>query len=141
MEGQDTAYYARWTRKIDTYSDTTGVYLYSHFEGSLKKNTGTVVNNFGLIERNVSTVTTNYGEVGATETAISNNYGHVGTVEDKIISNNGVVDLVIDTASIRYNNNIVKDNQGILIYIMERSRRIQVLLLKIIIILEKIQKL
>lgn len=116
MEGQDTAYYARWTRKIDTYSDTTGVYLYSHFEGSLKKNTGTVVNNFGLIERNVSTVTTNYGEVGATETAISNNYGHVGTVEDKIISNNGVVDLVIDTASIRYNNNIVKDNQGILIY-------------------------
>ena len=44
------------------------------------------------------------------------NYGHVGTVEDKIISNNGVVDLVIDTASIRYNNNIVKDNQGILIY-------------------------
>lgn len=27
-----------------------------------------------------------------------------------------MVDLVIDTASIRYNNNIVKDNQGILIY-------------------------
>ena len=116
MKGQDTTYYARWTKKTDIYSDTTGVYLYTSFDGSLKKNTGTVVNNFGLIERNASTITTNYGEVGATETAISANYGHVGTVEDKIISNYGVADLVLDTASIRYNNNIVKDNQGILAY-------------------------
>lgn len=116
MQGQDTTYYARWTKKADTYSDTTGVYLYSHFEGSLKKNTGTVVNNFGSIETNASTVTTNYGEVGLTQTSISANYGHVGTVEDKVVTNYGVIDTVVDTASVRYNESVVKDNQGILAY-------------------------
>lgn len=116
MKGQDTTYYARWTKRTDVYSDTTGVYLFSSFTGSLKKNTGTVVNNFGSIETNASTVTTNYGEVGLTQTAISANYGHVGTVEDKVVSNYGVIDNVVDTASVRYNYNIVKENQGILAY-------------------------
>lgn len=116
MKGQDTTYYARWTKRTDVYSDTTGVYLFSSFTGSLRKNTGTVVNNFGLIETNASTVTTNYGEVGLTQTSISANYGHVGTVEDKVVTNYGVIDTVVDTASVRYNESVVKDNHGILAY-------------------------
>lgn len=84
MKGQDITYYARWTKKADSYSDQPVVS--PNFEGFLKENTGTIENNFGLIEKNAATIKTNYG----------------------------VVDSVLDTASIQYNNNIVKDNQGII---------------------------
>lgn len=107
MEGQDTAYYARWTRKIDTYSDTTGVYLYSHFEGSLKKNTGVITENNNYIGENTETVKFNAkgAEINVNKGIIRENKGVVYNYPGGIVKkNSGIV--------YNYGGMVSEDNTG-----------------------------
>lgn len=116
MQGQDTIYYARWTKKITNYETKTGSYILSSYEGALKENNCVVGANLGSIDTNKGILRENYGEVGTVETYISENYGHVDNVEGKIVSNYGVVDVVKYSAYIRDNDGTVKENQGTLDY-------------------------